>query len=322
MKLTVLAVIVGFLLDCILGDPASLPHPIILIGKGISLFEKKIRPRFPKTEKGELAAGAVLAAVIPIATGLVTFLILFIACKINKWLYFALCCIMCWQILAARCLQKEAKKVYDVLLTGDIVKARQQVSYLVGRDTQNLTSEQVIKATVETVAENTSDGVIAPMFWMMLFGPVGGFMYKAVNTMDSMVGYKHDKYLYFGRCAAKLDDVVNYIPARLSGLGMILAAAITGEDGKNAFRIWRRDRRKHASPNSAQTESVCAGALHIQLAGNASYFGKVYEKPFIGDFDRPVENKDILRSCKLMYGTGVLLLIVFSIIVFLAAWAV
>jgi len=185
---------------------------------------------------------------------------------------------------------------------------------LVGRDTENLSEQQVIKAAVETVAENTSDGVIAPLFWMMLGGPVFGFMYKAINTMDSMVGYKNDRYLYFGRIPAKLDDIVNYIPARLSALGMIAAAAIAGFDGKNAARIWKRDRRKHASPNSAQTESVCAGALHIQLAGNAYYFGKLYEKPFIGDPDRAVEQEDIPRSCRLMYGTSVFLLVIFELI--------
>jgi len=189
----------------------------------------------------------------------------------------------------------------------------------VGRDTEDLTEAQVVKATVETVAENTSDGVIAPLFWMLLGGPVGGFLYKAVNTMDSMVGYKNDRYLYFGRVAALTDDVLNYLPARLSALGMIAAAALLpGFDGANAQRIWRRDRRKHASPNSAQTESVCAGALRVRLAGNASYFGKVLEKPFIGDDLRPIEPEDISRSCRLMYGTSVILLLVGEAI----AWAV
>ncbi len=181
---------------------------------------------------------------------------------------------------------------------------------LVGRDTAELTETQVAKAAIETVAENTSDGVIAPMFYLMIGGPVLGFVYKAINTMDSMLGYKNDKYINFGRCAAKVDDAANFLPARLSALGMIAAAALTGFDGKNAARVWRRDRRKHASPNSAQTESVCAGALHIQLAGNAFYFGKLYEKPFIGDPDRPVEAADISRSCRLMYGTSVILLLV------------
>lgn len=183
---------------------------------------------------------------------------------------------------------------------------------MVGRDTAELSETAVIKATVETVAENTGDGVIAPLFWMVIGGPVLGFAYKAINTMDSMVGYKNDKYLYFGRCAAKLDDVVNYIPARLTALGMMAVASLLGFDSKNALRIWKRDKRKHASVNSAQTESTCAGALHIELAGNAYYFGKLYEKPFIGDSDRPIEREDIDRSCRLMYGVSVFLLVVFT----------
>ena len=221
---------------------------------------------------------------------------------------------MSWQIFAAKCLKQEAEKVRARLDEGDLPAARRQVSMLVGRDTENLTETQVAKAAIETVAENTSDGVIAPMLYLMLGGPTLGFLYKAINTMDSMLGYKNEKYLNFGRCAAKVDDVANFIPARLSALGMIAAAALTGFDGKNAARIWRRDRRKHASPNSAQTESVCAGALHIQLAGNAYYFGKLYEKPFIGDPDRTAEPADISRACRLMYGTSVCLLAVFEAI--------
>jgi adenosylcobinamide-phosphate synthase len=185
---------------------------------------------------------------------------------------------------------------------------------LVGRDTDSLSEEQVLKAAVETVAENASDGVIAPMLFMLLFGAVGGFFYKAINTMDSMVGYKNDRYLFFGRAAAKLDDAANFIPARLSALAMIASAAFLGFDGKNAFRIWKRDKRRHASPNSAQTESACAGALHVELAGPASYFGVLHEKPFLGDPDRAIERADVKRSCTLMYGTSVLLLVLLEAI--------
>ena len=177
---------------------------------------------------------------------------------------------------------------------------------IVGRDTQNLTKEGVAKAAIETVAENTSDGVIAPMLYTALGGPVLGFLYKAVNTMDSMVGYKNDRYLHFGRAAAKLDDVVNFLPARISALLMIGAAFLSGKsyNGRQAWCIWHRDSRKHASPNSAQTESVCAGALGIQLAGDASYFGKVVKKPYIGDPKRQVEYEDIRRANRLMNRTA------------------
>lgn len=309
MKLWMLAVLVGFLIDCLIGDPPALPHPIVLIGKGIAALEKALRPRFPATPEGERAAGRLLVIIMLILSAAIPAAILWLCFLVSRWLYFAVCCVMSWQIFAAKCLKQEAEKVRRRLDEGDLPAARYQVSMLVGRDTAELTETQVAKAAIETVAENTSDGVIAPMLWLMVGGPTLGFLYKAINTMDSMLGYKNEKYLNFGRCAAKVDDAANFIPARLSALGMIAAAALTGFDGKNAARIWKRDRRKHASPNSAQTESVCAGALHIQLAGNAYYFGKLYEKPFIGDPDRPVEAADISRSCTLMYGTSVFLLV-------------
>jgi len=304
------AVLVGFLIDCLIGDPPALPHPIVLIGKGIAALEKALRSRFPATAESERTAGRILVVCMLILSAVIPAAILWVCFRVSRWLCFAVCCIMSWQIFAAKCLKQEAQKVQRCLDAGDLPAARRQVSMLVGRDTENLTAEQVAKAAIETVAENTSDGVIAPLFYMMLGGPVLGFVYKAINTMDSMLGYKNEKYLNFGRCAAKVDDAANYIPARLSALGMIAAAALTGFDGKNAARIWRRDRRKHASPNSAQTESVCAGALHIRLAGDAYYFGRLYEKPFIGDPDRAVEPADISRACRLMYGTSVFLLLV------------
>ena len=310
--LTLAAVLAGFIVDCFLGDPVwILPHPVVLIGKLISFSEKTLRKIFPKTDRGERAAGAVMAVLVPLISAGIAFGILYLCFIIHPILYFAVCTMMCWQILAARCLEKEAVKVVRVLEKDGLPAARKQVGMLVGRDTDQLTEEQVLKAAVETVAENTSDGIIAPLLFMMLAGPVGGFFYKAVNTMDSMVGYKNEKYLWFGRCAAKLDDVVNFIPARLSALGMIFSAYILGFDGRNAARIWKRDRRKHASPNSAQTEAVCAGALHLQLAGPASYFGKVHDKPTLGDPDRTIEREDVRRSCRLMYGTTVFWLVIF-----------
>lgn len=312
--LTLLSVIAGFLIDCAVGDPSRLPHPVVLIGKLISLSERGLRGAFPRTDRGELAAGTVMAILVPVLSAGVSFGILFGLWKLSPWAYFAMSSIMCWQCFAARCLAKEANKVVKALETDGLEAGRRQVGMLVGRDTNELTEEQVLKATVETVAENTSDGVIAPMFYMVLFGAVGGFFYKAINTMDSMVGYKNDRYLYFGRAAAKLDDAANLIPSRMSALAMIAVAPLLKLDGKNAFRIYLRDRRKHASPNSAQTESVAAGALHIELAGPASYFGKRVEKPTLGDNDRPIEREDVGRTNALMYGASVLLLILFEAI--------
>ena len=304
-----LAVLGGFVLDAVFGDPAWLPHPVVLMGKCISKLEKTLRARFPKTQQGELLAGAVLAFCLPVGTFLVTSAVCLLAAKISPWLGLAVQMFWCGQALAAKGLVQESRNVYNKLVKPDLPAARKAVSRIVGRDTENLTAEGVTKAAVETVAENASDGVIAPLLYMLLGGAPLALTYKAVNTMDSMVGYKNETYLYFGRAAAKLDDVANYIPSRLAALLWVAAAALTGSDAKGAWRIWRRDRRNHASPNSAQTESACAGALGVQLAGPAYYFGEYYPKPTIGDALRPIEPQDILRADRMMYAASVLALV-------------
>ena len=304
-----LAVLGGFVLDAVFGDPAWLPHPVVLMGKCISKLEKALRARFPKTQQGELLAGAVLAFCLPVGTFLVTSAVCLLAAKISPWLGLAVQMFWCGQALAAKGLVQESRNVYNELVKPDLPAARKAVSRIVGRDTENLTAEGVTKAAVETVAENASDGVIAPLLYMLLGGAPLALTYKAVNTMDSMVGYKNETYLYFGRAAAKLDDVANYIPSRFAALLWVAAAALTGSDAKGAWRIWRRDRRNHASPNSAQTESACAGALGVQLAGPAYYFGEYYPKPTIGDALRPIEPQDILRADRMMYAASVLALV-------------
>ena len=296
----------GFILDLIIGDPRWLYHPVCLIGNLIAFLEKILRKIFPKTNKGELAAGIVEVILVCLFSGGIPYLILHFLYGVSVWAGLVLETFWCYQLLATRSLKDESMKVYDRLKNGTIEEARYAVSMIVGRDTKELTEEGVTKAAVETVAENSSDGVIAPMIYMALGGAPLMFLYKGINTMDSMLGYKNDRYLYFGRCAAKLDDVANYIPARISGWLMALAAFFCGLDGKNAVRIYRRDRRNHASPNSAQTEAAMAGALDVQLAGNAYYFGKLYEKPTIGDPIRTVEIEDISRANRLLYGTAVL----------------
>ena len=317
MKYHIYALILGFLLDLIFGDPRILYHPICAIGNLISHGEKPFRAAFPKTEKGELAAGVFFCIFVVAVSMAVPFGLLYLARNINFWLYFALLTFWSFQILATKSLKTESMKVYDALKEGDLEKARYAVSMIVGRDTTVLDETGVTKAAVETVAENTSDGVIAPMLYMALGGPVLGMMYKAVNTMDSMVGYRNDKYMDFGRAAARLDDGVNFIPARISGLLMVAVAFLMGfgdrlrgfeqiYSGRRAFRIFLRDRRKHASPNAAHTEAACAGALGVQLAGNARYFGRVVEKPTLGENLRPVVPADILRANRLMLGTAVL----------------
>lgn len=312
--LTLGALVLGFILDLLIGDPHFLYHPIRLVGNLISVTEKGLRKIFPKTEKGEMTAGVFLVLIVTGISTAVPCLLLYGARRLNPWLYFTVQTVMCYQLLATRSLKDESMKVCDRLKAEDLPGARYAVSMIVGRDTQVLDETGVTKAAVETVAENTSDGIIAPMLFLAIGGAGLGYFYKSINTMDSMVGYKNEKYLYFGRAAAKLDDVVNFLPSRISALLMIAACTFTGLDRKNAFRIWKRDRFNHASPNSAQTEAVVAGALGVQLAGDAWYFGTLCKKKTIGDAIRPVEYEDIRRANRLLYGTAVLALVVFSFV--------
>ena len=296
----------GFLLDLLLGDPCFLPHPVRLIGRCISAAEKRIRGKALEDGGKEIRQGAILVSLVLIAAVTVSAFLLGAAYRLHPYAGMLVEGLMTYQILAVKSLKEESTKVYQRLKEGNLIQARAAVSMIVGRDTDCLDEEGVTRAAVETVAENTSDGVIAPMLYLALGGPVLGCFYKAVNTMDSMVGYKNEKYLYFGRAAAKLDDAVNWIPARISACLMIAAAFLAGRDfsGRGAVRIYRRDRRNHASPNSAQTESVCAGALGIRLAGDAVYFGKTVRKPYIGEELRRVEYEDIKRVNRLLYITA------------------
>ena len=309
VTLRLFALLLGFLLDLLLGDPRWLPHPIRAIGALIAGLEKVLRKLFPKSRGGELAGGAALVVLVLALSGGFTLLVLWLCGQVGLWLRFLAETILCFQLLATRSLKGESMKVYKALKAGDLEGARYAVSMIVGRDTQRLDEAGVSRAAVETVAENASDGVIAPLIFLAIGGAPLGMAYKAVNTMDSMVGYKNDRYLWFGRCAARLDDLVNFIPARLAGLFMCLGAGFSGFDGPNALRIFRRDRKNHKSPNSAHTEAAAAGALHIQLGGANYYFGKLVDKPTIGDPDHPVEPLDIVRVNRLMYATAFLALV-------------
>ena len=312
--MTLYAILIGFIMDLLIGDPHWIYHPVRLIGKLITFLEDMLRKTFPKTKDGERKSGFVLVVLVCGISVFTVWGLMKLAYYLNFWCGFLLEVIMCYQLFAVRSLKDESMKVYKELAKQDLEASRKAVSMIVGRDTENLTIEGVTKATVETIAENTSDGTLAPMFYMFIGGPVLGWFYKAVNTMDSMVGYKNEKYLNFGRYAAKFDDVMNFIPARLCGWLMILASMFLKMDWKNAKKIFVRDRFNHASPNSAQTEAVMAGALRIQLAGDAWYFGKRYEKPIIGDALRPVEIEDIPRANRLLYATAIVSLIIFSVI--------
>lgn len=317
MELSMMAIAIGFVIDLIIGDPHWLYHPVALIGALISKMEHILRSCFPKTKRGETIAGIVLVIIVTALSILVPFIILEMAGKINIYFKFFLMIVMSYQILAAKALKTESMKVYEELVKGDLVQARQAVSMIVGRDTENLTEEGVIKAAVETIAENTSDGVIAPLLFMTLGGPIAGFFYKGINTMDSMVGYKNERYLYFGKAAAIADDIANYIPARLSAYLMILATEFTSFSRIEAYKIYKRDRYNHASPNSAHTEAVMAGALGIQLAGDAYYFGTLHKKKTIGDNKREINAKDIKNANELLYITAIIALISFLSIKFI-----
>lgn len=300
--------ILSFLMDLLLGDPVWMPHPVVFMGKCITKLEKFLRRGLPDTETGLLWGGKILAFCLPVGTLIVSGGAIWLLGKIHPALGFLLGVFWGWQALAMRDLKKESKNVYEKLTGDTIENARLAVSRIVGRDTQSLSVEGVTKAAVETVAENFSDGVVAPMVYLLLGGAPLALCYKAINTMDSMVGYKNERYLRFGRAAAKLDDIANYLPSRIAALLWVAAAALTGNDARSAWRIWRRDRRNHASPNSAQTESACAGALNVQLAGPAYYFGEYYKKPTIGDAVRPIEPEDIHRANRMMYAESLLAL--------------
>ncbi len=310
------AALCGFILDLLLGDPAWLTpiHPVVLMGRTICALEKLLRRVFPKTDRGEETAGALLALVMTVGVYTLCKLILRLLSRLCQPAAVALEIIWCWQALAVRDLKVEALRVQTALENEGLDAARQAVSRIVGRDTAQLSEAGVARAAVETVAENFSDGVIAPLLYVLLGGAPLALCYKAVNTMDSMVGYKNARWLHFGRVPAKLDDAANYIPARLAALLLIAAAKLCGEDGASAYRIWKRDRRKHASPNSAQCESAMAGALGLRLCGPAAYFGEMVSKPWIGDQRREIVPGDIRRACRMEYAGAVLGLAVMGLI--------
>ncbi len=312
MELTLYALAAGFVIDLLVGDPHSLPHPVVAIGKLISLSEKALRRLFPATPQGERWAGGVLWLVVTSVSAAAPAGVLWICQSVSPWLRLVVESLMCWQILAAKSLRTESMKVCTALESGDVEGARFAVSMIVGRDTARLDPAGIARAAVETVAENTSDGVVAPLLFLALGGAPLGFFYKAVNTMDSMLGYIEPPYRDIGLIPAKMDDVMNFIPARVSAFLMLAAGWILGFDLPEGWRIFRRDRYQHASPNSAQTEAACAGLMGLRLAGDAWYHGALHKKPFIGDPRREIAPDDIRRACRLMYGTAFLSLLLSS----------
>lgn len=297
---------VSFFLDLILGDPffviKIVSHPVIFMGKTIKFLEKKLL-NLNDTKKMQQFKGFLICFFMITFYGGLTFFVIKLLHSVNYYLAATFEIFLMYQIFATKSLKDESMKVYN---SKDLDEATTMLSYIVGRDTKDLSETDVYKATIETIAENITDAIIAPMLYLFIGGPVFGIIYKTVNTLDSMIGYKNDKYQYFGTFSARLDDVLNFLPARISAVIMIVASFFLKYDFKNAFKIWRRDRKNHKSPNSAQTESVCAGALNIQLAGDAFYFGKLVSKKTIGDNLRDVCNDDILKTIKLMYFSAII----------------
>lgn len=313
MFYSISVMVLAFLLDMALGDPHCMPHPVRWIGRLIAGLEPPIRRLLPKSRGGERAGGILLTLLTIAVTLAGVQVVLWGAGRCGQLVRFLAETALCYWLIAARSLRDESMRVHSALQKGDLAGARTAVSMIVGRDTARLTPIQIVKAAVETVAENTSDGVVAPLLFIAIGGAPLGFCYKAINTLDSMIGYRNERYWQFGWLAARLDDLANYIPARLSAGLMIVCAFLCGMDGRGAFRIWRRDRRNHASPNSAQTEAACAGALGIQLAGDACYGGVLCAKPTIGDDLRPAATDDIVRANRLMYLSSVMALVFFCL---------
>lgn len=317
MKWSLFALIIGFAVDLMIGDPHWLIHPVVIMGKEISFFEKLFRKIFPETPFWERFDGLLILIIMSVQVFCIPFALLHICHNISPYFRLFAESIMCWQCLATKSLKDESMKVFYALKNGDTEKARSAVSMIVGRDTNNLDDKAITRAAVETVAENTSDGVIAPMLYLAIGGGPFGLLYKVINTMDSMLGYVEPPYKNIGMFPAKADDVASFIPSRISAIFMLIAGAILKKDVKNGFKIFLRDRYNHKSPNSAQTESVMAGLLGVRLAGDAYYHGVLHKKKYIGDELRPIEYDDIFSSCRILYVTSFLSLIIFTAIKYL-----
>ncbi|WP_434798449.1 adenosylcobinamide-phosphate synthase CbiB [Terrisporobacter vanillatitrophus] len=313
--MNILSIYTGYALDLIIGDPYSLPHPVRFIGKLISFVEKQIR-KITTSDKGLKVAGFILWFVVVGVTLGSTSIVLRLF-QFNKVAYFLVNSILIYTTLATKCLKDESEKIYKVLKTGDLEKSRIQLSYIVGRDTTNLNEKEIVRATVETVAENTVDGIIAPLFYGFIGGAPLAMAYKAINTLDSTVGYKNDKYYYLGFASAKIDDIANYIPARLGVILLSLGSLFIGFNFKDALKIGIRDRKNHKSPNCAFSEGAVAGALGIQLGGTNVYFGQEVYKPTIGDKKREIEIEDIVRTNKIMYSSSIISIIIFTTLYYL-----
>ncbi|GAA0122470.1 MAG: cobalamin biosynthesis protein [Clostridium argentinense] len=313
LKANIIYVLIAMIIDFLLGDPSWLPHPIIYIGKLISKLESYFR-KGEKSDEGLRICGGLIVLIVCFVTYIIPYILLKLS-LINIYLFHGLNIFIIWTTLAANSLHKAAIEVYKSLERKDIEDARVKLSYIVGRDTKNLEEDEIIRADIETVAENSSDGIIAPIFYAILGGAPLAMMYKGVNTMDSMLGYLNKKYKFIGFFPAKVDDLFNLIPARLTGILMCLTSFVVGGTIEDSFRIMIRDRKNHKSPNCAYPEAAAAGAMKIQLGGTNTYFGELVYKPTLGDRIKSLEASDIKQSIKLMYSSEILLVLISLILV-------
>lgn len=296
----------ALVIDTVFGDPRSSLHPVVQIGRAISFFEKQLYPKHETEPTEVIIRGAATVILVLLTTYIVTEGIMLAAGLLGHFVSAVIGAVVLYFTITPRALARDGLEIYHLLREGDIVKARHRLSWIVGRDTDKLDENDIARGAVETIAENTTDGILSPLFYFLLFGPVGAALYRAANTMDSMLGYKNERYLYFGRFAARLDDVLNYIPARITFLLFVLSAALLGLDWRNAWRIGLRDGKKHPSPNGGYAEGPMAGALHVRLGGYNYYEGKPEFREYMGDADRPLVGRDILLSLKVMYAATVL----------------
>ena len=309
----VIKIWIAYVLDLIFGDPQNIIHPVQIIGKMINIGEKSLLGKKYKSDrKYKFFAGMILNITVISLTYGINYLIH--RTSENSIIFTVAEIYLMYTIFSINSLAREGNRVYNILKEGNIERARKDLSYLVSRDTETMDEKMIIRSTMETISENTVDGIVAPMLYMFLGGLPLSMTYKAINTFDSMVGYKNEKYMDFGKFSAKLDDVANFIPARITGILIVIASMILGYDYKNSLKIFIRDRKNHSSPNSGHAEAGVAGALGVQFGGKVSYFGKEVDKPVIGDKIKDFELEDIKKNIKIMYVASFLSLVVFSVI--------
>ncbi len=312
---TAIAAVLAFVIDCVLGDPRAAIHPVVLIGKLISFFENWLYDEKSSDRKKFFDGALLMICVLAVCYWVSVGVVYLAEMAHSRYVLIAVEAIFLSFMISPRSLSEAGREIRDYLVAGDIKNARFKVGWIVGRDTENLTVGEATRATVETISENTVDGIISPLFFFFIGGLPLAVLYRAANTMDSMIGYKNDKYMFFGRVAARCDDAWNYIPARITGVMLVVVAAVLGYDWRNAWRMMVRDAKKHPSPNGGYTEATVAGALDIRLGGLNYYFGKPSFRTYMGDPINELGPVHITQAIRMMYGATVLFIAIASAVI-------